>query len=104
METTAAMNTQTVLTRVEWQHRETLHRTRVDSLTASWVEARDAGVAHPIEDFLFTYYSYPLRRLKRWNPGAGVELLEAAETARGDFAWHVPGSSPDRCESTRVGS
>ena len=33
--------------------------------------ARD-GAQHPVEDFLFTYYSHRPAQLRRWHPGAGV--------------------------------
>jgi hypothetical protein len=35
---------------------------------------RRRGIAHPVEDFLFTYYSYRPAALRRWHPGAGVTL------------------------------
>lgn len=43
-------------------------------------------------DFLFTYYSYAPSRLRRWHPGAGVELEDAPE--RADWRWYVRGSTP----------
>jgi hypothetical protein len=30
--------------------------------------------AHPVEDFLFTYYSYRPARLRHWHPGIGIAL------------------------------
>ena len=39
------------------------------------------GVAHPVEDFLFTYYSYRPASLRRWHPGLGVELDRRASRA-----------------------
>jgi hypothetical protein len=38
---------------------------------------RRAGVAHPVEDFLFTYYSHRPSALRRWHPGFGVGLAGA---------------------------
>src|SRR5690606_37323824 len=35
------------------------------------------GRKHPVEDFLFTYYSYRPGQLRRWHPGAGVLLVDA---------------------------
>ncbi len=35
---------------------------------------RDHGVPHPVEDFLFQYYPYPLALLENWHPGLGVAL------------------------------
>ncbi len=39
-----------------------------------------AGVAHPVYDFLFTYYSLRPRQLRVWHPGYGVVL--GGESAR----------------------
>ncbi|WP_434543565.1 hypothetical protein [Kocuria rosea] len=42
---------------------------------------RHRGQKHPVEDFLFTYYTLKPAQLKRWHPGAGTVLLDAAERA-----------------------
>ena len=34
------------------------------------------GEKHPVEDFLFTYYSHSPGRLRRWSPGPDVVLLD----------------------------
>ena len=34
------------------------------------------GLKHPVNDFLFSYYSHPMGRLENWHPGLGV-LLES---------------------------
>ena len=38
-------------------------------------------MAHPVHDFLFTYYSQRPSALRRWHPGYGVALLDAPEYA-----------------------
>jgi hypothetical protein len=55
-----------------WQERAAAHELRVDGLTAAH-RAR-SGRPHPVEDFLFTYYSYRPAQLRRWSPGPGVAL------------------------------
>jgi hypothetical protein len=70
-----------------WRAREAAHVSRVDSLTAGHTQRRQAGRAHPVEDFLFTYYSLPLGRLRRWHPGTGVLLLDGSE--RATWRWQV---------------
>ena len=35
---------------------------------------KDRGLPHPIEDFLFEYYPYPLAFLTKWHPGVGWGL------------------------------
>ena len=32
------------------------------------------GLKHPVNDFLFSYYSHPMGRLENWHPGLGVLL------------------------------
>jgi len=72
-----------VLSRAEWLDREASHHRQVDELLAGHRERASRGRPHPVEDFLFTYYSYRPARLRRWYPGAGVALLEASER----LAW-----------------
>jgi hypothetical protein len=57
----------------------------VDGWLAAHLHRRRAGGRHPVEDFLFTYYSYRPAQLRRWHPGAGVVLAGAdpAELGRG---------------------
>lgn len=68
------------LTRTEWRARRASHEARVDGWLAPHLARRRRGVKHPVEDFLFTYYSHRPAQLRRWHPGAGV-TLEGAEPA-----------------------
>jgi hypothetical protein len=68
-----------VLAREEWLARARAHEGRVDPWVRPHLERRRAGVAHPVEDFLFTYYSQRPAALRRWHPGYGVVLAEAPE-------------------------
>ncbi|HCS60307.1 MAG TPA: 3-methyladenine DNA glycosylase [Microbacterium sp.] len=83
----------TVLDRSTWEQREHAHHERADSLTAAHRERASRAEKHPVWDFLFTYYSYAPARLRRWHPGAGVELEDAAE--RLAWRWYSPGSTPN---------
>ncbi|MFC3398005.1 3-methyladenine DNA glycosylase [Microbacterium amylolyticum] len=82
------------LTEPEWRARESAHARRADALTASHRARQARGEKHPVWDFLFTYYSYKPAVLRRWHPGAGVELENARGDARAQWRWYVPGSSP----------
>jgi hypothetical protein len=62
------------MTPTEWLPRKHAHEERVDGWTAGYLERAAAGELHPVEDFLFTYYSHRPAKLRRWSPGAGVEL------------------------------
>lgn len=51
---------------------------------APWADARAdrraRGDYHPVWDFLFEYYPLRPAHLKRWHPGVGVALADAADT------------------------
>jgi len=64
----------TLLTRDEWPARRAAHEARVDALVDGHLARRRTGVPHPVEDFLFTYYSLRPAQLRRWHPGHGVAL------------------------------
>ncbi|MHA7139920.1 3-methyladenine DNA glycosylase [Arthrobacter sp. Sr33] len=75
--------TLTVLQRDEWIAAAQTHRARVEPFAQPYLNRRAAGKKHPVEDFLFTYYTQKPGPLARWHPGAGVVLVgpEAAERA-----------------------
>ncbi len=66
-----------VLAAPDWRARRAAHEHRVDGWTAGHLARRRAGAKHPVEDFLFTYYSYRPAQLRRWHPGPGVVLRGA---------------------------
>ncbi|WP_327087175.1 3-methyladenine DNA glycosylase [Nonomuraea sp. NBC_01738] len=68
-----------MLDEAEWQARAEAHTRRVDAWVGPHLRRRDAGESHPVEDFLFGYYSFRPARLRRWHPGAGVVLAGARE-------------------------
>ena len=68
-----------VLTAEEWQPRAAAHAAQVDAWAAGKRER--AGERHPIDDFLWHYYSHRPAHLRRWHPGVGVGLRDAAEHA-----------------------
>lgn len=78
-----------------WQARELAHHERADALTAGHRARAARGEKHPVWDFLFVYYGYKPSLLRRWHPGAGVELEGAAETPRAGWRWYRRGSTPD---------
>lgn len=74
-----------------WRERERAHIERADALTRAHRERAARGQKHPVEDFLFTYYSYRPALLRRWHPGEGVDLDDAPE--RSSWRWYRSGSS-----------
>ena len=77
----------TTLTLAEWTSYAEEHTARVDVLLAGHLERRTRREAHPVEDFLFTYYPTRPNQLRVWHPGPGVRLEEAA--AYGDRRGYV---------------
>ncbi|SCE66019.1 3-methyladenine DNA glycosylase [Micromonospora mirobrigensis] len=74
---TAALAPATVLDAADWRARRAAHERRMDDRLAPHLARRRAGGRHPVEDFLFTYYSHRPAQLRRWHPGAGVTLRDA---------------------------
>ncbi|WP_295787750.1 3-methyladenine DNA glycosylase [uncultured Microbacterium sp.] len=64
------------------------HAERADALTAAHRARASRAEKHPVEDFLFTYYSYKPAILRRWHPGVGVVLRDAPERAA--WRWYRP--------------
>jgi hypothetical protein len=81
------------LASAEWHEREQAHADRADTMTAAHRARAARGETHPIDDFLFTYYSYKPSVLRRWHPGAGVDLVDAASSARAAWRWYVRGEA-----------
>jgi hypothetical protein len=59
--------------------RDERHRGRLAPYVEPHLARRRAGVAHPVHDFLFTYYSFSPAKLLDWEPGwpdsGSVDLL-----------------------------
>jgi hypothetical protein len=72
------VTTPIVLEPADWQARALAHAARVDAFVQPHLDRRHDGVKHPVHDFLFTYYSQRPAQLRRWHPGYGVALADAA--------------------------
>ena len=70
-----------MLSPAEWRPLADAHAARVDELVEPHLARRAENVAHPVHDFLFTYYSHRPAQLRRWHPGFGVALAEAPDHA-----------------------
>lgn len=57
-----------------WQELAERHLAEARVFTTDSRKRRDRGEAHPVEDFLFDYYPYPLALIELWHPGLGVAL------------------------------
>ena len=67
--------TPTVVPEPIWRGWEARHHDRIDAVTLDHLERRRRGEAHPVRDFLFTYYRTSVATTRRWHPGPGL-LLE----------------------------
>jgi hypothetical protein len=83
-----------LLDEADWIQRERLHTERVDRFVAPHLHRARRGEAHPVWDFLFSYYSLKPRQLRRWHPGFGVALGgPSADRFLGRAGYGVHGSS-----------
>jgi hypothetical protein len=71
-----------------WTPAQEAHEARVDAATAAHLRRREDGRGHPVEDFLFTYYRHRPAQLRRWHPGPGVALDQAAHLERADWRFY----------------
>lgn len=71
-----------VLSPAEWRPLRDAHRERAEALLAGVRERRRTGRRHPVEDFLFDYYTLRPRDIAAWHPGVGRRLAGAED----DFA------------------
>ena len=77
-----------VLTEEHWRARQASHENRVRPFTDGFLARRSAGRKHPVEDFLFTYYSQKPGQLLRWHPGAGVVLTGPGTAERAGWKFY----------------
>ncbi|TDD66302.1 3-methyladenine DNA glycosylase [Jiangella aurantiaca] len=78
-----------MLAEERWRARTASHEARVDALVGAHLKRRRAGRAHPVHDFLFTYYSFKPAQLRRWHPGVGVAL--AGSPPHASWSGYVEG-------------
>ncbi|EYR64994.1 3-methyladenine DNA glycosylase [Actinotalea ferrariae CF5-4] len=70
-----------------WRRLAGQHAERADALTAGHRDRRARGEKHPVEDFLFEYYSLRPAALRRWHPGAGTRLAPGPDGPAPHGAW-----------------
>jgi len=83
-----------VLAEADWTERERRHLARAESFLGPHRVRAGRGEAHPVWDFLFSYYSLRPRQLRRWHPGYGVALDgTAAEVFLARSGYHRRGTA-----------
>ena len=78
-----------VLTHDLWRPRAEAHEARVSAWTEPYLQRRSRREPHPVEDFLWTYYSYRPSALRAWHPGWGVVLTGAVDSFGSVRGWRV---------------
>lgn len=85
-----------VLTQEQWEARARSHAERVRAYTEPYLRRRAEQRKHPVEDFLFTYYTQKPAQLLRWHPGAGTILTGPAAAERGNWKFYRALSDEER--------
>lgn len=67
------------LSRSQWRRSEQAHRSRVEPWIRPRLERRSRGEKHPVDDFMFEYYSFRPAQLARWQPGVSATLEPPAD-------------------------
>ena len=75
-----------ILPSAAWRELVEAHRVRAAKFTEPARARKDRGLPHPIEDFLFEYYPFPLAFLSKWHPGIGVGLAVEGSTLPVQFS------------------
>ncbi|PWJ49895.1 hypothetical protein SAMN06264364_12461 [Quadrisphaera granulorum] len=72
----------------DWRERAAEHEARADALTAGRRARRSVGAVDPVDDFLYDYYALRPGQLRRWHPGAGAVLVDAADAPHREWRWY----------------
>jgi len=63
------------VTYLDWVRKADSHLARASAYTQPYRERKCRNEAHPIDDFLFTYYHFSLAKVETWHPSSGQVLL-----------------------------
>jgi hypothetical protein len=77
-----------VLSSSNWLSREAAHQQRVRQYAEPYLARRSTGRKHPVEDFLFTYYTQKPGQLLRWHPGDAVVLSGQEAQRRAGWKYY----------------
>lgn len=81
----AALAAPLLLAEPDWLARRRAHEARVRAWADPHQARQSRGEKHPVEDFLWEYYSHRPSWLRRWHPGPDVVLL--GDAAREYLRW-----------------
>lgn len=86
----------TVLSPEQWEPRALAHDQRVRTYTEPYLRRRAGQQKHPVEDFLFTYYTQKPAQLLRWHPGAHTVLTGRGAVERAEWKFYRPVGAAER--------
>ena len=81
----------------QWRAAAAAHEARAGRYADPFAQRRARHEVHPVEDFLFTYYTLKPGQFKRWHPGAGIILLDAPE--RASWRFYRPATEQELLEA-----
>ncbi len=82
------MQQPSVLPQEQWLALAARHTERVRTYTEPYLQRRAHQQKHPVEDFLFTYYTQKPAQLLRWHPGAHTVLTGPAAVERAEWKFY----------------
>lgn len=83
----------------QWLSLAAAHQARAKRFGEPFTERRMQRQKHPVEDFLFTYYTQKPGQLYRWHPGPGVVLCGSGASERSGWKFYrevVDGTTGER--------
>lgn len=86
-----------------WQERAAAHHRRVDRYALPYLARRSSNQKHPVEDFLFTYYTQKPGQLSRWHPGTGVILTGDSAAERLGWKFYREADEAERAAAGVTG-
>src|SRR6185312_808404 len=91
-------STPTWLPQEQWLPAAAAHQARAKRFGEPFTERRMKRQKHPVEDFLFTYYTQKPGQLYRWHPGPGVVLAGEKARERADWKFYQEVIDPESGE------
>lgn len=91
-----------IISAAEHRDRAAVHHRRVSAYAEAFLARRKVGAKHPVEDFLFTYYSFKPGQLSRWHPGAGRLLQGAGASEQAGWKFYTAVEDGTPCGGATV--
>lgn len=80
------------------EEQERVHHERAQNLSKGFLTRRSRGEKHPVDDFMFTYYSLTPGQLARWHPGGNAVVLHQQAKVRLGWKFYRPLTASERSD------